>query len=268
MSKEFATVAEAFSKKALVYDRFGENHPNLTRMREIVYKHVLSLIEPGSKMLEINAGTGTDASAFALQGFRIHATDISREMVNKIDEKIRVHGLDSNLSSQQISFTELHRVNHQPFQYILSNLGGLNCISSLDEVVEGISSILTPGGIVTVVIMPPICPWEWFALLRGDTKTATRRLHADGVLANIEGVQFMTYYHTPGQVRESFGSDYVPLKRSALSLFSPPADNKKFPRKHPNLYRILVKLDQLLGHHPPFNNWGDFFIASYKFQPK
>ena len=268
MSDEFAKVAQAFSKKALVYDLFGENHPNLTRMRQIVYAHVMSLLKPGSKILEINAGTGTDASFFASQGFRIHATDISKEMVAKINEKIKERDLDSQLSSQQISFTDLHRVKHQPFQHILSNLGGLNCISNLEEVFSQISSILTPGGIVTVVIMPPVCPWEWFALLRGDAKTATRRLHGDGVLANVEGVQFKTYYHTPRQVRETLGSDYVLLKRGALSLFSPPADNKKFPRKHPSLYRILVKFDQLLGNHPPFNNWGDFFIASFNFLPR
>jgi len=268
MSDEFANVAHAFSKKALVYDQFGENHPNLTRMRKIVYAHVLSLLKPGSKILEINAGTGTDASFFAEKGFRIHATDISKEMVAKIDEKIKERDLDANLSSQQISFKDLQHVKHQPFQHILSNLGGLNCISNLEDVFVQFSSLLTPGGIVTIVIMPPVCPWEWLALLGGDSKTAIRRLHGNGVLANVEGVQFKTYYHTPKQVHESLGSDYVFLKRGALSLFAPPADNKKFSHRHPSLYRVVVKLDQLLGHHPPFNNWGDFFIASYYFRPR
>ena len=65
----FEQVAEAFSYKALIYDEFGKDHPNLQRMRRTVYEHVLSFIQPGACMLEINAGTGTDASFFASQGY-------------------------------------------------------------------------------------------------------------------------------------------------------------------------------------------------------
>ena len=49
-------VAEAFSRKALIYDEFGEGHPNLARMRRKVREHVLDFLKPGDRILELNAG--------------------------------------------------------------------------------------------------------------------------------------------------------------------------------------------------------------------
>ena len=54
-------VAEAFSRKALEYDAFGTDNPNVTRMRERVYAHLDALLTPGARILELNAGTGADA---------------------------------------------------------------------------------------------------------------------------------------------------------------------------------------------------------------
>jgi hypothetical protein len=125
--------------------------------------------------------------------------------------------------------------------------------------------VLSPGGVVTMVIMSPVCPWEWLELLRGDFRTATRRLHRDGVAANTKDVSYKLYYHTPGQVRAAFGPRFRQIKLQSLSLFGPPIDRKQFSSRRPKLYKTLIRLDSLLTHRYPFNHWGDFFVLSLRY---
>ncbi|KAA3647807.1 MAG: class I SAM-dependent methyltransferase [Chloroflexi bacterium] len=267
MNEDFTQVAEAFSRKALVYDDFGVDHENLTRMRQTVYAQVQSFLEPGDHILELNAGTGADAVHFAKKGFQVHATDISPGMVKQIGSKIQAMGLNPLLSVEQLSFTELHQVSKGPFQHIYSNFGGLNCISDLREVTKHIPKLLQPGKLLTWVIMPRVTPWDWRAALKGDWRTTTRRLQKDGIRANVEGVEFQTYYFSPKDVMQALGPGFEVVKLQGLSTCAPPADNDGFAKRHPKLYRMLVRIDETIGHWRPFNGWGDFFILSARYQP-
>src|SRR6266508_1850336 len=86
---QFPVIAEAFSRTAEKYDSFAEDHPHLTRMRNKVYDHISRLLPHGSRLLELNAGTGTDAVALAQRGYHIHAIDIAAGMLERIEEKLK-----------------------------------------------------------------------------------------------------------------------------------------------------------------------------------
>jgi ubiquinone/menaquinone biosynthesis C-methylase UbiE len=121
LADQFSAVAEAFTRKAAIYDSFGKAHPNLTRMREKVSAHIQSVVPAGSYLLELNAGTGLDAAALVQRGDRIHATDIAPGMVSEIAGKIEQYGLSDSLTVQQCSFTELDQVSAGPFDAIVSS---------------------------------------------------------------------------------------------------------------------------------------------------
>ncbi len=261
MDKQFEAVSAAFSRKAGVYDAFGEGHQNLTRMRRKVYDHIGGLVLPGGYLLELNAGTGLDAAEMARRGYWVHATDLSPEMVAQIERKIEAGGLHGRLAAQQCSFTDLEQVTAGPFDAIYSNSGGLNCIDDLTAVTRQLPRLLKPGGIVTWVIMPRICPWE-LALTFKDWRVGTRRLRPGGVLAHVEGVRFQTWYFTARQARRAFGPGFRQVKLEGLSVITPTADNKTFAANHPRLYRQLARGDDWLSRRRPFNGWGDFFILS------
>jgi ubiquinone/menaquinone biosynthesis C-methylase UbiE len=84
----FPTIAEAFSRTAEKYDSFAVDHPHLTRMRNKVYDHIGRLLSPGARILELNAGTGTDAVKLAQRGYRVHATDIAPGMLQRLRDKV------------------------------------------------------------------------------------------------------------------------------------------------------------------------------------
>jgi ubiquinone/menaquinone biosynthesis C-methylase UbiE len=254
-------VAEAFSRKAAVYDRFGEGHEQLSRMRQKLYDHLGRVAPAGSHLLELNAGTGLDAVEMIKRGYTVHATDLAAGMVSQIEQKIAHYGLEKKLTVQQCSFTELDQLPNVTFDGLYSNSGGLNCIADLTLATRHFGRLLRPGGTATLVIMPPLCPWE-HALLFKDWRVATRRWRPGGVLAQVEGVQFMTYYFTVRQVLAALGPAFELYRLEALALCTPTADNKTFAVNHPTLYRWLVKIDDLLAHTRPFNGWGDFFILT------
>ncbi len=103
----FSTIAEAFSRTAEKYDAFAEDHPHLTRMRSKVYAHICPRAAPPARILELNAGTGTDAVQLARRGYRLHATDIAPGMLQRLEDKIAQMGLDEQVTLQQCSFTDL-----------------------------------------------------------------------------------------------------------------------------------------------------------------
>lgn len=200
------------------------------------------------------------------RGYRVHATDLSAGMIAEIEQKIIRYDLHDKLTVQQCSFTELERVQAGPFDAVYSNAGGLNCVDDLTRVTRHLPRLLRPGGIVTWVIMPPICPWELAVTLK-DVRVGSRRLRRGGVLANVEGVEFMTWYFSPRRVRRAFGPQFQQLRLEGLLVVTPPADNKTFARRFPRLYKALVRLDDRLSQWPPFNHWGDFFILSMQYCP-
>jgi ubiquinone/menaquinone biosynthesis C-methylase UbiE len=264
IAQHYEAVAEAFSRKALVYDAFGENHANLARMRRKFYAHIESVMPAGGRLLEINAGTGQDAVELARRGFRVHTTDFAPGMIAQIEEKIARLGLQDRLTVQPLSFTELERVEGEPFDGLYSNSGGLNCIADLTAVTRSLPTVLKPGARVTWVIMPRVCPWE-LAVIPKDPRVGTRRLRRGGILAHVEGVHFMTYYFSAGQAERAFGPRFRRVRLEGLSVFTPTADNKTFAVNHPRLFRALARLDDGLSTRRPFNGWGDFFILTMEF---
>ena len=264
MDDHFSSVAEAFSRKANKYDAFGQGHANLTRMRQKVYARIESVVPPGSRLLELNAGTGADAVAMVEKGFQVHATDLSGGMVAEIGRKIGSLGLAERLTAQQCSFTELASISGGPYEGIYSNFGGLNCIDDLRTVTRELPRLLRPHGAVVLVIMPRVCPWELAHFFK-DPKTATRRLRRGSQEANVEGVRFLTTYFSVKEAADAFAPAFRQEHVEALSLVTPTADNKRFAVRHPRLFRGLVQLDELLSPLPLIRGWGDFFILTMRY---
>jgi ubiquinone/menaquinone biosynthesis C-methylase UbiE len=258
-------VNAGFSRKAEVYDAYCEAHPVIRWVRAVVRNEVERRLGRGGSILELNAGTGADAAYFADKGFLVHATDVADGMVDAIREKAVRR--PERLTAQQLSFTELQNVEGAPFDLVFSNFGGLNCIPDLRLVTKYLDHVLKPGGHVVWVVMPPVCPWELAQVLRGQFRLAARRFHREGIPANVEGAQVMTWYHSPKTVRRAFGPGFRPLHQRPLSLFCPPSYMDNFPRRFPRLTEFLLRLDAALGGRFPFRGWGDFVMYTFRHEP-
>ena len=218
--------------------------------------------------MELNAGSGVDAIHLAQMGHRIHATDIAPGMLARLNGKIEKLGLGGRITIQECSFTELEKVPAGPFDAVFSDMGGLNCIPDLSQVIRSLPDHLRPGGLITWVLMPPVCLWEMAELLRGHPKLAFRRLTPKGTRSHLEGLYFDVYYFSPRQVLGWFGDDYQLLGLEGLSVITPTAESKNLARNFPKIYQGLAWLDDRLAPHAPWNGWGDFYIMTMRYQPK
>jgi ubiquinone/menaquinone biosynthesis C-methylase UbiE len=243
MVSQFDAVNRAFSKQSSHYDQEDQSNRVLQDMRSQVYDHVNKFIKPNSFILELNAGTGIDAFHFASEGHRVHATDLSDGMVAEIQKKISQYDLQSKLSCQQLSYDNINNTSAKDFDYVFSNFGGLNCIQDLSQVTRHLPLLLKPRAYVTWVIMPPVCAWELFGLVKGHGKKALRRFHKNGIRSHLEGEYFTTYYHSLNDIRSAFGSSFKLVACEGLATLSPQPHRVDFPVKYPSLYNNLRKMD-------------------------
>jgi len=258
---DLAAIADGFTRTAARYDAFAEDHPHLTRMRRQVYAAFERFVPPGAWVLELNAGTGTDAVHLARRGYRVHATDIAPGMLARIRDKVAAGGLEDRVSVQACSFLELDAVGVGPFDCVFSDLGGLNCAADLVPVARGVDRLLAPRGTVVAVVMPPVCLWELALAVTGQFRLATRRLARAGTRAHLEGRWFTVHYFTPRRVIAAFGPGYEALAVRGLSVLTPTAESKNLAKRHPSVYRALAWLDDRVVGHAPLSRWGDFFIV-------
>ncbi len=275
MIKQEELVSEAFSIQAAEFDTLDNENPILQWMRNIVRQYVLSSLKGNSTILELNAGTGLDAVYFSLRGHHVLATDNAMGMIQEINKKIKAYSLEENLQVRQCSFNDLSQIMPQRFDCIYSNFGGLNCAEDLHNVIQQFDDLLNPNGIVTLVIMPPICPWELLSLFKGNFKMAFRRMkgldyksrpanrNPRPAKSHLEGIYFDTYYYSPSFVKKAFGAKYKMIHLQGLASISLPPYKEKFAINNPKLYKTLAAIDQKISRMPPFCYWADHYVISF-----
>jgi SAM-dependent methyltransferase len=235
----------------------------LQRMRKQVYTHVERFIRPSSHILELNSGTGIDATYFISKGHAVHATDLSQGMIEQLCLKQKRH--PNHLVVQELSYTNLDKLKaSQDFDYVFSNFGGLNCCRDLRDVTRHLSRWTKSGGYVTWVIMPPACPTEWLLALKGNFKAAFRRYAKGGVVARLENHHFRTYYHSLKDIRSAFPEDFRLISCESLAIFSPQPHHAKFARTNPGINSLLEKIDNTFRKLFPFNCCGDHIIVTFQ----
>ncbi|MFI5151916.1 MAG: class I SAM-dependent methyltransferase [Chitinophagales bacterium] len=258
--------AAAFDKQAAVFDEIYSSNTIIQYKRDRVWKHLMERIRPGSRILELNAGTGEDAIYLASMGHRVHATDISQAMLTRLEDKRRKAGLDDLISSERCSFSELAKLhNPGPYDLIFSNFAGLNCSPKLADVIHQFKPLLKPGGLVTLVVMPPFCLWEILLVFRGKFKTAFRRLFAQkGRLAHIEGEYFRCWYYHPHFLIKHLKKEFDLESLEGLCSLVPPSYLENFAEKHAKFYRFLENSERRLKGSWPWKNIGDYFIITLR----
>lgn len=260
------SVNEAFTRQSQHFDDEDAGNPILLRMRRQVYQHVDKYIKPNSAILELNAGTGIDAMRFIGRGHNVHATDVAEGMIAQIEKKMFRNNLAGRLSYQQLSYTDLDKVNRKNFDYIFSNFGGLNCVDDLTKVTRHFSSLLNAGSFVTLVIMPNVCPWEIAGVFRHG-KRALRRFRPQGVLSHLEGKYFQTYYHSLGKIRSAFDTRFSFIESEGLAALTPPPHRSDFQGRFPTLNKMLARIDDGARSWFPLNRWADHIIVTFQYTP-
>ncbi len=261
---EEQAAAGAFSKQAPVFDKLYQTNTIISYKRKRVREHMESFLQPGSHILELNAGTGEDAIYFAGKGHHIHATDIAEAMLTLLDQKVKEQQLEKMITHEQCSFTNLDKLWLQgPYDHIFSNFAGLNCTGRLGKVLSSFEWLLKPGGFATLVLLPRFCLWEFLLIFGGKFKTAFRRFTGrKGAKAKIEGEVFRCWYYNPSFVRRYLKDSFQVKALEGLCTIVPPSYIENFAEKHPRQYRYLEKKENKWKSKWPWKVMGDYYIIT------
>jgi ubiquinone/menaquinone biosynthesis C-methylase UbiE len=255
-------ISEAFSKQSAIFDELDQSNPIIQWMRTRIRQQMLTFWKPGERILELNAGTGLDAIFYAEKGFYVHAIDNAEGMIVQLQEKIAELKLRDRVTAERCSFFDIGKFQQGNFDHIFSNFGGLNCTDKVEEVIAHFFSILKPYGTVTLVLMPPICPWELLLALKGNSKVAFRRLKKDGTPSNVEGINFNSYYYSPSNIVKMFGKGYKTVSIEGLGIVVPPPYMEKWAEKHPKALKALTYLEAAIADMWPVQGWADHFMIT------
>jgi ubiquinone/menaquinone biosynthesis C-methylase UbiE len=240
----------AFSQVANNYDSSFSATAVGSLQRQAVWSFLEKNISGFPRVLELNAGTGTDALWMAQRGWEVLATDISAKMLQVAADKFAAAGLQNMIKTQVCDLEEMEQIEAGTFDLIFSNFGGLNCLSpeKLAELWPVLRNKLNPGGRLVIVVMGRFCAWEsLYFLLKGKPKTAFRRLSNGPVAAQLDHyTRVETWYYSASQLRKdllkTFGN-VLCLETKSIGLWLPPSYLNPFFSRRPKLLKALSLLE-------------------------
>jgi ubiquinone/menaquinone biosynthesis C-methylase UbiE len=250
--------AMPFDSVAADYDRSFTMSAIGRRMRAAVWNRLDDTFRPGERVLELNCGTGEDAVHLAQQGVRVLATDISPGMLTMTRAKVERAGVANLVEVAQLPIEDLAELGPRgPFDGVLSNFGGLNCVADLPGVARTLAALVRPGGRAVLCVMGPAVPWEWgWYLAHGQPRKALRRLRPGGAVWR----ELTVRYPSIGAVRGAFSPHFRQRRVAAIGALVPPSYAEAWAARHPRLLAGLDHLERRIETWPPLPWLADHYL--------
>jgi SAM-dependent methyltransferase len=248
----------AFDAMAGTYDSQFTATTIGAMMRRAVWARCGARFPPGSRVLEMNCGTGEDALWLAHRGVQVLATDISPAMLKVAQDKLADSPGSASARFQRLAWEELDTLDEGRFDGALSNFGGLNCVSSLRGVALALAAKLRPGAVALLCIMGPTVPWEWaWFLAQRNPAAAFRRLRRDG--AQWSGIAIR--YPSIAETRRAFAPEFRQLRVSAIGALLPPPYTEKWMVRWPRVIAALDRVERRFESLWPLPLFADHYLV-------
>lgn len=266
MLENSTPTAAPFDAIAEAYDEVFSKSPIGRAQRRAVWSEMDREFHAGQSVLEINCGTGIDAFHLARRGVIVDACDSAPGMI------LRARQRASTLEPMAVRFRclPIEKIDmlapEKPYDGVLSNFSGLNCVADLPPVVRNLARVVRPGGRVVVCVFGSFCLWEvlWY-LHAGCLKKAFRRLQGQGVDAVLApGARVHVHYRSVRSLSRAF-APFFRLKRSrGVGVALPPSYAASIPQDFPKLFRLAVAIDPLLGQCLGLRSLADHVVLTFE----
>jgi SAM-dependent methyltransferase len=251
----------AFDSLAVAYDQQFTSTTIGGMMRRAVWARCAARFIPGSRLLEMNCGTGEDALWLAHRGIDVLATDASPAMLRQAEIKLAASPAPAHLRFRRLAWEELGGLEEEPFDGLLSNFGGLNCVEDLRFIARTLAIKLRPGAVAIVSIMGPVVPWEWcWFLARGKPSAAFRRLRRGG--ARWSGM--VIRYPSIAKTRAAFAPEFRVLRVSALGALLPPPYTERWMGRLPRAVAALNSIERRFETWWPLPMLADHYVMEFE----
>jgi SAM-dependent methyltransferase len=249
--------ATAFDAMASSYDSDFTSTVIGRMMRAAVWARCAERFSCGARILEMNCGTGEDALWLAGRGVQVFATDVSPAMIQIARGKPTISRQASTPRFECLAWEQLEHLREVPFDGLLSNFGGLNCVADLRAAAKSMAHKLRPGATAILCLMGPRVPWEWaWFLARGTPSKAFRRLKSAG--SEWRGVTIQ--YPSITTALKNFTPEFRCLRVSALGALLPPPYAEKMLGQHRRLLAMLNRIERRMESVWPLPQLADHYV--------
>lgn len=246
-----------FDGMAADYDRSFTAGAIGRRMRAATWRRLDAAFRSGERVLELNCGTGEDAIHLAERGVRVLATDSSPRMLEMTRAKVARAGLGGLVEVAPLAIEQVAHTAAGRFDGLLSNFGGLNCVSDLSAAARPLAALLRPGARALLCVMGPAVPWEWgWYLAHSEPGKALRRLRRGGV--PWRGLTIR--YPSIGETRRAFAPHFAQRRVAAIGTLVPPTYAEAWAARHPRLLAALDRCERRLETVPPLPWLADHYL--------
>jgi ubiquinone/menaquinone biosynthesis C-methylase UbiE len=257
--------AAAFDRMADTYDATFTESLIGRAQRNVVWSALQRTFGPGDHILELNCGTGEDALFLAKRGVSVLGCDASPRMIEIAKRRRCQEAPDSSLE-----FCVLRNENADslmpatPFDGVLSNFSGLNCVEDSSHTVRQLAHLVKPGATALICISTRVCLWEigWHAA-RGNFQKAFRRLRGSTV-ARFGEIAVPVWYPTISEIRRSFLPWFRLRSFQAVGLLVPPSYVEPWARHHKRILAWLESTDRVLSTWPVLRVIGDHVLLEFE----
>jgi SAM-dependent methyltransferase len=254
-SKELWDVAAQTYEKAFVDTLTGR------LWRAAVWTELDRAFPPGSRVLEMNCGTGVDAIHLAKRGVAVCACDISPAMIERARNSASAAGLDGLLQFRVLPTEDLNRIPvHERFAGAFSNFSGLNCVSDLSAVSQTLAARLSPGSVVLLCMLGPSMKWERFWRI---VQRRVGKVEKQDPQSRIPR-SFQVTRYSCREVAAALQPWFHLRRRKGIGIFVPPAFLDTTAARFPKIIRTLAALERVVAKAPFFRDHGACVLLEFQ----
>ena len=242
--------------------------------REAVTREMDRVFRPGQRVLEINCGTGVDALHLATRGVEVLACDVAPRMIEVASQRADKARLEGHLrAATEFRVLATERIGMlrdesftPPFDGVLSNFAGLNCVTELSAVAGDLAMLLKPGARAVLCLFGRLCAWEvlWY-LSHGNPGKAFRRLRPGNSLVKLaDGAAVPVRYFSVREVRQRFSPHFRLESWKGVGVAVPPSYMERWAQRFPKVLNLAAYVDQWLGRCPLMRAMADHVLITFE----
>ncbi len=251
----------AFDAVASEYDD-DFSHSALGQMLRARLWTILEAEMPAhGRLLELGCGTGEDAVHLSRRGATVLATDQSTEMLMMTKAKAAGAGVSVQTQRLDLEAPTLDDSDQgRRFDGAWSSFGPLNCVADRQPLWRFLAQHIVPGGVVVLVVMAPLTPWDWLWFGgHGQLRAATRRLRSGRVANAGAGGRVRVWYPSWRQLVEESGAAFHLRRVEGIGALLPISEASHLVTRFPRLFRLAARMERHLGRLPPWPSLCDHY---------
>ncbi len=260
-----AAVEALFDASAADYDRLVLENPMDRWLREESVAFLADAFRGSRRVLELGCGTGLETIPLAEAGLDVVAVDVSRAMLDHLEDKVHRRGLESQVHARKLPASGLEPLLSEfgpaSFDGAFSDFGALNLDPRWTKVPALLGDLIRPGGTLVLGIWNRVCLMEiaLYAMALRPSRALSRLQSPVPPGLSRFPVPVMAY--APRAFLSAFEPGFELESLVGLPVLVPPYDFLPHIPSPERILPLLESADRRVRRFFPFNRLGDHFLV-------